>query len=478
MIRKPFSSFFAFVIIIISIFSCNIKNKNKPNIVWLVAEDQSQYFFPFYGDNSVELPNISSLLENGTIYDDMNSPYPVCAPARSGIITGMYPNSIGTGNMRAYNGNKTIRGNPNEFNKNPHLENFFNLPYYSSKIAENITPFTQILRENGYYCSNNSKEDYNFKLREEAWDESNNKASWEKRKDDQPFFSVFNFNVTHESSIWNRDKKELKIDPNNVNVPPIFPDDSITKHAMAVNYSNLVEMDRRMGMIIDKLKKQGLYDNTYIFFYSDHGGPFPRHKRAIYETGSKVPLLIKFPKDIIVKEKRNSDMLNFIDFAPTILSIAGIDIPQIYQGKSFLGNNKSKIKRKYLFTASDRFDEHTDRIRAVKTKAFKYIKNYNIDKSHALDLAYRNQMTLMQHLNKLNDSNLLSPDQKLWFQVPKSREEFYDLKNDPFELNNLIGETKYLKEIQDLRFQLDNWMEKINDLGDIPEKDLAKILSE
>ena len=161
------------------------------------------------------------------------------------------------------------------------------------------------------------------------------------------------------------------IDPNILKVPPVFPDDSITRHALAVNYSNLIEMDIQMGKIIDRLKKHNLYDNTYIFFYSDHGGPFPRHKRAIYETGTKVPLIVKFPKRFKTEDKRNNDMLSFIDFAPTILSIAGIDIPKIYQGKPFLGAKKSLKKRKYLFTASDRFDELTDRIRAVKSKRFK-----------------------------------------------------------------------------------------------------------
>ena len=465
---KNFFKFFLSLILLLTTLIGYSQNQNQPNIVWLVAEDQSQSFFPFYGDKSVNLPNISFLLENGIVYDDMNSPYPVCAPARSGIITGMYPNSIGTGNMRAFSDNRNIRNK-----KEASLET----PYYSSKLAESIKPFTQILRGNGYYCTNNSKRDYNFKLRDEAWDDSSNDASWENREDGQPFFSIFNFNITHESQIWKRDTEQLKVDPNNLTVPPVFTDDSISRHALAVNYSNLVEMDRQMGLIIKKLKDQGLYENTYIFFYSDHGGPFPRHKRAIYETGSKVPLIVKFPINIKVKEKRNGDMLNFIDFAPTILSLADIDIPKIYQGEAFLGNKKSKTKRKYLFTASDRFDEHPDRIRAVKSKRFKYIRNYNINNPHALPLVYRNQMALMQHLNKLNNSNMLSLKQKLWFQVPKNYEEFYDLENDPFELNNLIGDNNYLKELNDLRKQLDSWMEEINDLGHISEKELAILLT-
>jgi len=466
--RKIFIIFFV-LIAFSAIISCGSGNNIKPNIVWLVAEDQSQYFFPFYGDNSVTLPNISQLLENGIVYDGMNSPYPVCAPARSAIITGMYPNSIGTGNMRAYHYNRTVRTDN---------ESILGFPYYSSKLAEQIKPFTQILRENGYYTTNNSKMDYNFKLREDAWDESSKEASWEKRNKDQPFFSVFNFGVTHESQIWLRDKQELKVDPNGLSVPPFFPNDSLTRHALAVNYSNLVEMDKQMGEIIDKLKDQGLYENTYIFFYSDHGGPFPRHKRAIYDTGSKVPLVIKFPKRIKVKEKRNYDFLNFIDFAPTILSIVGLEIPKVYQGIAFLGSKKSKNKRNYSYSASDRFDEVTDRIRAVKTKKYKYIRNYDTNKPHALNNSYRTQMALMRHLTALNESNLLSAEQKLWFNVPKNLEEFYDLENDPFELNNLIGEKKYSKEIENLRIQLDNWIDQINDPVNIPEKELVKMLTE
>ena len=466
--RKIFIIFFV-LIAFSAIISCGSGNNIKPNIVWLVAEDQSQYFFPFYGDNSVTLSNISQLLENGIVYDGMNSPYPVCAPARSAIITGMYPNSIGTGNMRAYHYNRTVRTDN---------ESILGFPYYSSKLAEQIKPFTQILRENGYYTTNNSKMDYNFKLREDAWDESSKEASWEKRKKDQPFFSVFNFGVTHESQIWLRDKQELKVDPNDLSVPPFFPNDSLTRHALAVNYSNLVEMDKQMGEIIDKLKDQGLYENTYIFFYSDHGGPFPRHKRAIYDTGSKVPLVIKFPKRIKVKEKRNYDFLNFIDFAPTILSIVGLEIPKVYQGIAFLGSKKSKNKRNYSYSASDRFDEVTDRIRAVKTKKYKYIRNYDTNKPHALNNSYRTQMALMRHLTALNESNLLSAEQKLWFNVPKNPEEFYDLENDPFELNNLIGEKKYSKEIENLRIQLDNWIDQINDPVNIPENELVKMLTE
>jgi arylsulfatase A-like enzyme len=290
--------------------SCTVNEATKPNIIWLVLEDQSQYFFPFYGDNTVKLENINQLLDNGIVYEGMNSPYPVCAPSRSAIITGMYPNSIGTGNQRAYSYYRSER---------EEHEKQLGFPFYSSKFAEQIKPFTQILRENGYYTSNNSKEDYNFKLTKEAWDDSSINASWENRSGGEPFFSVFNFGITHESQIWLRDEQELQVNPENLKVPPFFPNDSITRHSMAVNYSNILEADKQIGIIIQRLKEQNLYDSSYIFFYSDHGGPFPRHKRAIYETGSKVPLIIKFPKSIKIKNKRNLDLLNFIEFESTFL---------------------------------------------------------------------------------------------------------------------------------------------------------------
>jgi arylsulfatase A-like enzyme len=188
-------------------------------------------------------------------------------------------------------------------------------------------------------------------------------------------------------------------------------------------------------------------------------------------------LIIKFPYSKKVKEDRNYDLLSFIDFAPTILSIAGIEIPEIFQGNAFLGSKKSKNKRKYSFSASDRFDEITERKRAVKTKKYKYVRNYDTNQPHAIDNYYRTQMNLMRHLNNLNKLDLLSEEQKLWFKSPKSKEEFYDLENDPFELNNVITDKAFSSKIEELRAQLDNWMIQINDKVDLSEKELIEIIT-
>ena len=403
----------------------------------------------------------------------MYSVYPVCAPARSAIITGMYPNSIGTHNMRtmAYSYYKK-NGNFGERNEN---EKVLGIPRYSSKLAESIKTFPSILRENGYLTYNKDKGDYNFIISDSTWSEygTNKKIT----KADSPIFAVYNYNVTHESSMWQRDKEPLMVDPKDLKIiPPIFPDDSIVRHSLAVNYSNLIEMDRQVGKLVNQLKEEDLYDDSYIFFYSDHGGPFPRHKRAIYETGTKVPFFVKLPKG--KKEKIDTnEFLSFIDFAPTVLSIAGIDVPSFLQGKAFLGKYKDESKREYLFTASDRFDENPDRIRAVRDDKFKYIRNYFPENSHALNVAYRRQMVLMRHLTSLNLQGKLSKEHDLWFRVPKLREELYDLENDPFELNNLSEKPEFSNQLNNLSKVLDDWIKEIDDLGRIPEKELYKMIS-
>ena len=459
--------------LILIIFFIGCSKMEKPNIIWITIEDQSQYLLPFNGNDDISLPNLQKIADESLIFENMYSVYPVCAPARSAIITGMYPNSIGTHNMRtmAYSYYKK-NGNFGERNEN---EKVLGIPRYSSKLAESIKTFPSILRENGYLTYNKAKGDYNFIISDSTWSEfgTNKKIT----KADSPIFAVYNYNVTHESSMWQRDKEPLMVDPKDLKIiPPIFPDDSIVRHSLAVNYSNLIEMDRQVGKLVNQLKEEDLYDDSYIFFYSDHGGPFPRHKRAIYETGTKVPFFVKLPKG--KKEKIDTnEFLSFIDFAPTVLSIAGIEVPSFLQGKAFLGKYKDESKREYLFTASDRFDENPDRIRAVRDDKFKYIRNYFPENSHALNVAYRRQMVLMRHLTSLHLQGKLSKEHDLWFRVPKLREELYDLENDPFELNNLSDKPEYSNQLNNLSKVLDDWIKEIDDLGRIPEKELYKMIS-
>ena len=450
--------------------SCS--NSEKPNIIWITCEDQSFYLFPFHGNSDVSLPNLEKIASESLVFENMYATYPVCAPARSSIITGMYPQSIGTHNMRAMHYDNYYK-NGGEIGERINSEKELEFPRYSSKLAESIKTFPEILRNNGYFTYNDSKGDYNYIIGDSVWSAYNTRMKF--FQDSTPLFAIFNFDITHERRMWERDKQELLVNPNNLTIPPIFPDDSIVRHSYAVNYSNMIEMDKQIGELIDKLKSQDLYDDSYIFFYSDHGGPFPRHKRAIYETGTKTPFFVKLPKG--KKENINTrQFLSFVDLAPTVLSIAGIQLPSEYQGIAFLGKFKNQNERQFLFTSSDRFDEISDRIRAVRNEKFKYIRNYFPENSHALDVDYRKQMVLMRHLTTLHLTGQLSMEQNNWFRTPKLMEELYDLENDPFELKNLSENSEYSTIKDNLSKQLDSWLENIDDLGRIPELELYNLI--
>ena len=461
MIRKSLKLIFLFS------FLLGFSQSEKPNIIWLVCEDQSTDFFPMYGDDTINLPNLEALADDSVVYENMHATTPVCAPARSAIITGMYPTTLGTHNMRTYNEGRTTN--------QPSL----GIPSYSPKFPNYILPFTKYLRDHGYYCTNNNKEDYNFKISDDAWDQTCKYCSgkqkenihWRNRDKDQPFFAVFNFQITHEAQIWSQAKNKIYVDPSNIKVPPYFPDDPIIRKDMAINYSNLIRMDREVGKLITELKNQGLYENTYIFFYSDHGGPFPRHKRAIYESGTKVPFMIKMPNSKYAKTRDNR-LLSFIDLAATVLDIANISIPDYMQGESIL--DSSINERKYLASASDRFDEQIDRIRSIQSKKYKLIVNFDTSKPHALPVSYRENMPMMQRMKEMYVSGNLNPVQQLWFETPKSKLEFYDLQLDPYEVNNLIEIPKYKSLILEYKKQLENWIEKTNDMGRIAEEDIVK----
>ncbi|EAR01797.1 sulfatase [Maribacter sp. HTCC2170] len=437
------------------------KENRPPNIIWLVAEDQSPDFFPMYGDSTISLPNIESLATDGVIFDNAFSPVPVCAPARSALITGMYPTTLGTHNMRTYK----AWGNENE----PTIK----IPNYSPIAPDGVKMFTEYLRKEGYYCANGPKEDYNFAKTEGSWDESSKDRHWKNRKPDQPFFTVFNFGVCHESQIWKRRKDSLFVDPMEVPVPPYFPDTDVVRHDLAVNYSNLKRLDDQIGVVIQQLKEDGLYENSIIFFYGDHGGPFPRHKRALYDTGIKVPLTIKFPKNDNAGS-RDDRLISFIDFAPTVLSLAEIEPPKVMQGKAQLGEFEVTKKPGYTFHSSDRFDELYDRLRAVRSKRYKYIKSFDTEISHAIPVSYREQMPMMNELRKLYAQGLLNDEQAFWLNDTKPEEELYDLKNDPYELNNLVGHQEFGDTLRVMRNVLKEWIDKTKDLGQFAETDLIE----
>ncbi len=443
-----------------------------PNILWIVAEDLGPFISSF-GDSTVRTPHIESLAAEGVCFDKFYTPHPVCSPARAAIITGMYANAIGASHMRTGPWFSDLLSQ--EFINSYKALPAQNIPYEAVPPAE-VKMFTEYLRSSGYYCSNNSKEDYQFRKTMVAWDESSGTAHWRNRASGQPFFSVFNIGVTHESQIWRKAQDSLQVEEMlQVPVPPYLPDTEISRRDIRRMYSNIVEMDKRVGHILNELKKDGLLDSTIVVWYTDHGGPLPRQKRLLYESGVKVPMVIRFP-DGQHAGTRDQRLISFVDLAPTMLSFAGIRPPDYMQGTAFSGEFSRSKEPSHVFGAADRFDEFTDRIRSVSDGRFKYIKNYLPDQPLYADLAYRKQMPIMQELLSLRNRQLLNKQQSLWFQSPKPPEELYDLENDPYELSNLAMQEGYEEILQSLRIQCSEWVQKIGDTGLPPEAELLNRL--
>jgi N-sulfoglucosamine sulfohydrolase len=255
-------------------------------------------------------------------------------------------------------------------------------------------------------------------------------------------------------------------------VPPYYPDDSVSRKTMARFLTNVMVMDQQVGEIINQLKEDGLYEESIIFFYSDHGDGMPFVKRELSQRGLKVPLLIKAPS--LPKGKVDNQLISFVDFGPTVLSLAGVTLPKTIHGQAFLGSQKAKVKRQYIYAARDRMDSEYDRVRAVSDGRFKYIRNYMPEKSYYQNIKYRLQNPLMTHMLALKDAGKLNETQMKWFRPTKSVEELFDTQNDPHEFNNLASNPTYKDKLVELRLKHLAWIKQYGDLGAKPELEMIK----
>ena len=457
----------------VSIISCTQKIDQtelpkfdfQPNILWITCEDMSPRLGCF-NDTLARTPTIDKLASQAIRYTNAYSISGVCAPSRSALITGMYPTTIGAMHMRTMTRTSAI-----DKITDPEL---LAIPTYEAVPPPEVKCFTEYLRANGYYCSNNSKEDYQFKRPITAWDESSRKAHWRNRNPGQPFFAVFNFTVTHESQVWSRAGDTLITDPDKVEVPPYYPDSPVIRRDIARHYDNIALMDAQVNDILGQLKADGLEDSTVIFFFSDHGDGLPRAKRWIYDSGIKVPLIVKYP-DAMQAGRVTDDLVSFVDFAPTVLSLTGIEIPDYLQGRAFAGSMKAEA-RDYIYAARDRMDPAMDNQRAVRDKRYKYIRNYMPERPYVQFLPYRDQMSLMQELFRYEKEGNLDQIQSLWFQKTKPIEELYDTWEDPWEVNNLASDPRFNDILEQLRGEHLKWKEETADWGLIPETDLIREL--
>lgn len=431
---------------------------DRPNILWITCEDISPNL-GCYGDKYAVTPNIDRLATQGVRYTHAFAPIGVCAPSRSCLITGMYACSIGSQHMRC-----------------------------KANLPEFVHCFPQYLRGAGYYCTNNVKTDYNFNAPKESWDESSNKAHWRKRKEGQPFFSVFNFTSSHESQIRLAERAYQqrtadftaaeKHDPAKAPIPPYHPDVLEVRRDWARYADMITYMDKEVGRVLSELDEDGLAEDTIVFYFSDHGAGMPRSKRWLYDSSTRVPLIVRFPKKFeqFAPEKAGSThtrLVSFVDFAPTVLSLAGVAAPKHFQGTAFLGEHVGP-QREYVHGYRDRMDERYDLIRSTRDRKFKYIRNYmpHLPYFHQQHLSYMYEMPTMQAWQRLADEGKLTGPTATFMAQSKPMEELYDTEADPWELNNLASIPQHRPTLERLRAECQRWQTEIMDLGLMPEADL------
>ncbi|HOO98618.1 MAG TPA: sulfatase [Bacteroidales bacterium] len=429
----------------------------KPNILWISTEDMSPHL-GCYGDNVAKTPNIDKLAGQGIRYTNVFTTAAISAPCRAGIITGMYQTSIGCMHMRTTSFRRSA-DNPLPFTAVP--------PHY-------VKAFTEYMRAAGYYCTNNSKTDYQFArdpVPASIWDECSKTAHYKNRPDkNQPFFAVFNWTGTHESQSW--DISKVKTDPAKVKVPPYYPDNEIIRKNLAKMYDNIARLDSVVASILSELEREGELDNTIIFFWGDHGDGLPRAKRWLYDSGLNIPLIIKFP-DKSNAGKVDTRLISSIDFGPTVLSLAGIKIPSHMQGMAFLGKQAAP-PRDVVFGARDRVDESYDMIRSVRTKDYLYIRNYYPNEPFPIWVPYLSNMPIYKEMLRLDAEGKLTGPQKSWMAYSRPPEEFYDVKADPYQVKNLIDDPKYKTMIDDLRKKHKEWTMETKDMGHLNEPEMIE----
>ena len=422
----------------------NCAQTERPNILWITSEDNSP-LFGCYGDAFAATPTFDALAKESVVFDNAFATTPVCAPARNCLVTGVYPASSGTEHMRSR----------------------YPLPAF-------IKPYPLWLREAGYYCTNNVKTDYNF-LGDDAsyWDECSTKAHYQNRAEGQPFFAIFNFTVSHESSLHTTiPTEQLRHDPDKVTLPPYHPDTPEIRHDWAQYYDKIEDLDAQVNKVLRELEENGLAEDTIVFYFGDHGGILTRSKRYLYDTGLHVPFMIRFPKKyrhLAPKKagRRTDQIVTFVDFPKTLLSLVGIQPPPYMQGHAFLGKFKDQ-PRKYAQAFRSRMDERYDFSRSLRDRRFRYTRNFNPHRIYGQHLEYLWRMPATRSWEAEYRAGRCNEVQSRFWR-PKPAEELYDSANDPWEVNKLADDPQYAEVQERMRNDHKAWMLEIRDAGFLPE---------
>ena len=453
---------FLFYLMAMCVGSQAAERPSQPNVLWITAEDMSPVL-GCYGDAFATTPNIDRLAKGSVRYAKAFASAPVCSPSRSCLITGCYPTSLSTQQMRS-----------------------------GFAIPKSMLGFPALLRERGYFTTNNVKTDYNTgnyaDIIKHSWDESSATAHWRKRADKtRPFFSIFNLMTSHQSRtmVWPYAKFKTEVqsklspaeihDPAKAPLPPYYPDTPLIRREVARFYDCVTAMDKEVGAILQQLADDGLAENTIVFFYSDHGSGMPRHKRALLDSGMHVPLMIRFPKKwqhlAPAKPGTTTDRLvSFVDYAPTVLNLLGLPIPEAMQGEPFLGPNAA-APRRYVYGHRDRVDEVRDLSRSVRDSRYLYIRNYMPHLGYNQPTAWPDNGEIRHEFYRLAKRETMTLAQWHFAGPTRPVEELYDCQADPQNLNNLVGSKKHRNILKRLRAEHIRHITETADLGFLPESE-------
>lgn len=429
---------------------------SRPNILWVTSEDNSYHWIGCYGNEDAKTPNIDKLAADGIRFKYAYSNAAVCAVARNTLILGRYACGTGTHNMRS-----------------------------RYPVPDSFRTYPSFLREAGYYCVNRSKTDYNFKTDDKShWDESSSQAHWKNRAEGQPFFAVFNTTISHESCLFKGKtdgyRKQGLIpetpsrDPASVTLPPHYPDTPEIRQDWVTYMDIVTAMDKQIGDWLNELEEAGLRENTIIFYYSDHGGILPRAKRYINDTGTHVPLIVSFPKKWQHLAPSAAGTVSdrpvaFIDLPPTVFSLAGVAIPDQFQGRAFAGEAAAEGEP-YAFLYGQRFDSRMLRfVRAVTDGEYRYIRNFHPHRHRGILAGYPHGQVGWQSLYRLKQAGELNDIQSAYWTIPQPVEELYHTENDPWELKNLADDPQHQQRLARMRNATLNKMREIGDTGIVPE---------
>ncbi len=445
------------------LYAANLSN-DKPNFLWIVSEDNSYFFSRLYNKQGAEMPNVEALAKDGLIFNNAFSNAPVCSTARSTLATGVYASKIALNYHRRYT---------------------------ESELPEGVRPIAQLLKAEGYYTSNNVKNDFNFveHKNDPVWDASSNTASWKARANKQPFFHMQTYTTTHEYNLHfpatDVTRKPTKHKPDAIKLPPIYPDTALFRYTFARYLDQHQVLDKKIGKLIKQLKADGELENTFIFYFGDHGGVLPGTKGYVNDLGLHIPLVVRVPENYRhllhpsmqkLKNTKIDGFINFVDFAPTLLKLANAKANPYHDGKAFLGFDVSLQQlnqRDDSFAYADRFDEKIDMVRTLRKGNLKYVRNYMPYIPNALFNQYRYRQAAYQQWKDLFQQQKLNAVQSAFFKA-KPAEALYDISVDPFETHNLAQDPNYKSQLIALRKRLNNQLKSMPDLAFFPESHLAQ----